>query len=410
MAETRENKKTAIGDSISITFEVKVPKHTPENAQVYVCGNVTPLGQWRARGLPLKRIKDQTYRGRAVFQNGDQFSWKITRGHWSSVEKTINGTEVRNRPGIADKERIYKAQVQAWADKGKELEVKPTQEELGLCKNVVPLGNFGTTSTGENRTVLVHIPHDYNENESRKYPVLYMLDGQNVFDPKTAFLGRAWFADKVYDKLYKEKKIQPFFICAISHPMDRSYEYTPVPDYFFEGGGLHTLYDLIETEIAPALHKRFRIRKNPESTGIMGSSLGGLAAFHMAWRYPNRFGLAGAISPSLWWAGRHTLKMVSRSTKKASKAKFWIDMGAKESRYPRLLINSVRQLNNLLRGRGYKTKCYIDKQGLHDEPSWHKRLHLPFQHLFPPTEKSKPKAKTQNNSNKITDQNNSAKE
>ncbi|MEO2038610.1 MAG: adenine deaminase C-terminal domain-containing protein, partial [Martelella sp.] len=52
------------------------------------------------------------------------------------------------------------------------------------------------------------------------------------------------------------------------------------------------LYDLIETEIAPALHKRFRIRKNPESTGIMGSSLGGLAAFHMAWRYPNRFGLA----------------------------------------------------------------------------------------------------------------------
>jgi predicted alpha/beta superfamily hydrolase len=383
MAETCKNKKIVLDDNVPITFEVEVPEHTPKNATIYVCGNATPLGRWRARGLPLKRIEAHRYRGTAVFKNGDEFCWKITRGHWSSVEKTASGNEIVNRDGIADKERIYKVKVASWADRGSEPEVEILEDESSPCRHVSKLGDFGKKTTTESRPVWVHVPADYDENGTKEYPVLYMLDGQNVFDPATAFLGRAWYADKVIDKLLKQQTAEPFFICAISHRIDRSYEYTPVPDYFFEGGGLHTLADLIQEEISPALQKRYRIRKGPESTGIMGSSLGGLASFHMAWRHPDRFGLAGVISPSLWWAGRHTLKMVSRSTKKASKVRFWIDMGGKESRYPKLLINSVRQLTNLLKGRGYNARCYIDKNGLHDEPSWHRRLHLPFQHLFP---------------------------
>lgn len=395
MAETRESNTKLIDDFVPITFEVNAPDYTPKNATVYVCGDAANLGRWRARGFPLKRSEGNLFKGTAVFRAGDKFSWKITRGHWSSVEKTDAGNEVLNRQGIADKERVYTATVEAWADKGSELEIEVEEDLSKPCPHVVTLGEFGLKSTTESRPVWVHVPPEYEEDGTKEYPVVYMLDGQNVFDPATAFLGRSWRADIVYDRLARDEKVEPFFICALAHRIDRSYEYTPVPDYFFEGGGLHSLADLIEQEVAPALHKRFRIKKGPENTGILGSSLGGLAAFHMAWRHPDRFGLSGVISPSLWWAGRHTLKMVSRSTKKASKVKFWIDMGDQESRQPKLLINSVRQLTNLLKGRSYNARCYIHKGGLHDEPSWHRRLHLPFLHFFkkpdPPEESDAPK-------------------
>jgi len=253
-----------------------------------------------------------------------------------------------------------------------------------VCPGVQLFGSYGLATTEEDRSVWVHLPHEYDEKGSKTYPVLYMLDGQNVFDPRIAFMGRSWRADLVADELEQEGKIEPFIIVAIAHRMNRSYEYTPVKDYFFEGGGLDSLADLIEKEIHPALVKRYRVRDDAASTGIMGSSLGGLAAFHMAWRHPDRFGLSGVISPSLWWAGRYTLKMVSQSRRKPSNTRFWIDMGRKESRFPKRLVNSVIQLSSLLRSRGYTVRHYIDKDGVHDEPSWNKRLHLPFQHLFPP--------------------------
>lgn len=384
-----------------ITFEVEVPENTPPKARIYICGDAPALGRWRAQGLHLRKTDDKTYRGFALITQGTHFSWKVTRGRWSTVEKTLDGDERANREGLADEDRHYQIKVDAWADNGEEKDaVTPDIRLDSEPTNIELLGIFGKESTTEDRPVWIHLPPDYDENGTQEYPVLYMLDGQNVFDPATAFLGCDWAADRVHDKLYYDEKIEPFIICAIAHRMDRSYEYTPIPDFFFEGGGLHTLADLIENEIAPALKKRLRVKEGPENTAIMGSSLGGLASFHMAWRHPERFGKAGVISPSLWWAGRHTIKMVSQSFKPASKVRFWIDMGDQESRFPKLLVNSVRQLTNLLKGRGYKAYCYIDKGAQHNELSWRNRLHKPFQWLFP-SAKALEEAKTRSQKIKL---------
>lgn len=377
---------------VNVVFEVRVPETTSERACVYVCGNAPALGSWSAAGLSLERVEGNLYRGEGLFAGGTAFEWKVTRGRWGTVEKTKAGGEVENRRGFASSESAhYETTVEAWADGGKD-DVKADEDAPdkgegplppGPCPRVKLLGSFGFETTEEDRPVWVYTPPGYDENPDRHYPVLYMLDGQNCFDPATAFLGRDWSAGRVQERLQRKDGCRPFIICALAHRMDRSYEYTPVKDYFFEGGGLHTLADLIEQEVAPALKKAYRVLEGPENTGIMGSSLGGLASFHMGWRHPDRFGLAGVISPSLWWAGRYTLKMVSRSRKPASKTRFWIDMGSKESRYPKMLINSVRQLTNLMTGRGYTAKCFIDPGGEHDEPTWRNRLHLPFGWLFP---------------------------
>lgn len=362
-------------------FVVEVPETTPEDAEIFVCGDAPALGVWQARGLALQRKSDRRFEGEIEVESGRALNFKVTRGAWSAVEKTREGRERPNRVAFGGRESIVEAQVEAWSDGGKQKIERPEITRNGH-NHIQWLGDFGKETTTEIRPVWVHLPPGYENSGTRAYPVLYMLDGQNVFNPATAFLGRSWFADRVLDKLVSLDKVEPFIICAIAHRMDRSYEYTPVPDVFFEGGGLNTLADLIEKEVAPALKKRFRVLEGPENTGIMGSSLGGLASFHITWRHPERFGLAGVISPSLWWAGRYTLKMVSRATGPSSKARFWIDMGAHESRYPNLLINSAKQLTSLLKARGFKARCYIDPDGQHDEPSWNKRLHLPFQWLF----------------------------
>lgn len=364
-----------------VVFEVQVPDDTPGDAGVFICGNRPEIGSWSARGLRLERRHPGLYRGGVDFKGlGGEVEWKITRGRWDLVEKKKGGRDRENRKDSLHDGAIIRARVTAWG----EPDGPPPENQPALAsERVTLLGSFGADTTGEDRPVWVHLPPDFDE--TRDYPLLYMLDGQNVFDPATAFAGQTWAADHVSARLMEARKVQPFIICAIAHKTDRSFEYTPVRDYFFEGGGLHTLADLIHEEVGPALREQFRVRSDARFTGVMGSSLGGLASFHLAWRHPERFGLAGVVSPSLWWAGRYTLKMVSQDFKKRSaKTRYWIDMGGREGKQPKVLLNSVRQLHQLLKSRGIDAKLYIDDEAEHNEPSWRRRLHLPFQYLFPP--------------------------
>ncbi len=260
-------------------------------------------------------------------------------------------------------------------------------------EHVIDVGKHGRRSAGFGMQILVHLPPGYYETTER-YPLLYMLDGQNVFDAATAFLGQAWDADKTHDELLARGLIRPFVIAAIGSDRRRDDLYTPVEDPEEGGGRLDLLERLLQRELEPMLRSRLRLLEGPENTGVMGSSLGGLAAFHLAWRHPELFGLVGMMSPSLWWARNFTQRMVEGEVGPLMPMRVWLDAGTAEDDEDDLeldewfddfnLVQSVMELGGSLAEMGHNLRLFIDEGAGHSEAAWRDRLPAAFMWLFGP--------------------------
>ncbi len=293
--------------------------------------------------------------------------------------------------------------------------------------HVLDVGEFGLSTLGVAFPVQVHLPPGYSETGER-YPLLYMLDGQNSFDRATAFLGRPWNADKAHDLLLEQGKIRPFIIAsvwsvpvALATPppaklLSREELYSPVAEPMLGGVGGHLgLFErLLFEEIEPCLRQQFRLLDGHEHTGVLGSSLGGLAAVNLALRNPERFGCAAALSPALYWADRCTLRAARRPT--GARQRVWLDIGADEdvidfegkplrlSSLPGFEFpggksgeQDIQELAEAL-GRperhddehvladehGHEVRTLVAPGDRHDEPSWGRRLPEVLAWLYPP--------------------------
>ncbi|MDF1662605.1 MAG: alpha/beta hydrolase-fold protein [Planctomycetota bacterium] len=364
------------GQKVSLRFVVTAPEGT-KSKTLKIVGNHASIGAWKVKNalvLNLDPKRPGVYTAELKIGVGETLEFKVVRDAWTNVEKSAAGGEIRNRKVKVTKAETLPFAVARWADKG-----PPTSPEA----HITFLGNFGKASLDRDRPVWVHRPEGYKK--SRSYPVLYMLDGQNVFDPSTSAFGEEWGADEAHDQLLKAGKIIPVVIVAIGNSAGRMYEYTPDKDpKYGSGGGLHKLEMMIQQEIEPALRKKYSIKKGAKNRGIMGSSLGGLAAFHLALRHPDRYGVVGVISPSFWWNKRSTLAALKKMKKLKRARKMWMDMGTKEGDG----VTPIRDLKDvaaLLRKKGYKSselKIFIDKNATHSEPSWRKRLPRALSYLY----------------------------
>jgi len=243
------------------------------------------------------------------------------------------------------------------------------------------------------RNVVVWLPPGYSDPAavSTRHPVLYMHDGQNCFDPSTAFLGREWRADEVADRLVREGRIEPPIIVGIWNTPDRVADYTIDEDLEKDrsdrkpqgrGGRGDAYLRWIVEELKPAIDRRYRTRPDRASTAMMGSSLGGLISLAAAERHPEVFGRIAAVSPSLWWNEGSVIERWRRSTPPVDR--LWICMGDQERKG---LDESLRRLESAIREGGSPTAERLHAEvvagGTHDEPSWSARLDRILIHLFP---------------------------
>ena len=234
------------------------------------------------------------------------------------------------------------------------------------------------------RRVVVWLPPGYAdpENAERRYPVLYMQDGQNCFDPSTAFLGREWHADEVADRLVREGRIPPVIIVGIWNTPDRVAEYTPDQDPEPERGdgkprgrggrGLAYL-SWIVTDLKPMIDAAYRTRPDRASTAIMGSSLGGIISLAAAEHHAGTFGRVAAVSPSLWWNGGQVIDRWKARVPAVER--LWLCMGDRERTG---LDESLRRFEAAIGpvpgGLGDRLHAEVVPGGTHDEPSWSARL------------------------------------
>jgi predicted alpha/beta superfamily hydrolase len=215
------------------------------------------------------------------------------------------------------------------------------------------------------RTVDVYLPPSYGEGR-RRYPAVYMQDGQNLADPNVAFAGNTWGLEDGLAWL-AERGIEPIMV-GVWNNESRLAEYSPFPDPKHGGGdGDRYARFLIET-LKPRIDAEFRTRKDRDSTAIGGSSMGGLISLYTFLRRPSPFGRVLVMSPSIWFGNAQILALVERA--RTTRGKLYLDVGTAEGTQT---LTQARALNRLLRRKGYRREnlWYRESErGRHTEADW----------------------------------------
>ena len=215
----------------------------------------------------------------------------------------------------------------------------------------------------------VFMPPGYGENPLRRYPVLYMQDGQNLFFPQEAFQGQHWRIAETLTLLDAMNAIEPVIVVGI-FPNDREHDYTQ-PGY--------ELYGRFLTEILkPAIDTEYRTLSDAEHTAVMGSSLGGVVSFYLSWQHPEVFGMAACLSSTFGW--RDDLRARVERERRPG-VRIYLDSGWPGDNY-----EATRDMRALLSARGLvegRDFHYLSfPQALHNESAWAMRVHVPMQLFF----------------------------
>jgi predicted alpha/beta superfamily hydrolase len=237
------------------------------------------------------------------------------------------------------------------------------------------------------RDVIVYLPPGYSNEPERTYPVLYMHDGQNLFDGRTSFIrDRTWQMREQTDEVIEAGEVEPLIIVGIYNTGERRLaEYTHERDWQ-RGGGEADRYGLLLTEeLMPWIANQYRVRTDRESTGLGGSSLGGLVTLYLGLRYAHHFGKLAVLSPSVWWNHKSILGYLNeRAPQIWERPKMWLDVGDREGQRT---LRDAETLARRLKANGWVPDVSLHFErahdGTHDEPSWARRVKPMLRFLFP---------------------------
>lgn len=229
------------------------------------------------------------------------------------------------------------------------------------------------------RDILVWLPDSYPSTQYH-YPVIYMQDGQNLFDAHTSYAGE-WHVDETLQQLGHEG--MEAIVVGIPNTKDRIHEYNPFQEsHFGKGRGEHYLAFLVNT-LKPMIDRDFRTLPQREHTGIFGSSMGGLISMYAYFHYPKIFGRVGSMSPAFWFNGGAIFRYVEQAP--YSPGRIYVDIGSSEGKMShhetsatRRYMKYVGRIEEILRHKGYRPGedlLYVEEEGgQHNEAAWSRRL------------------------------------
>ncbi len=238
------------------------------------------------------------------------------------------------------------------------------------------------------RDLIVYLPPGYREQPARHFPVLYLHDGQNLFDGATSFVpGMDWHVGQTADAFILKRAVQPLIIVGIYNVgKSRVYEYTPTKAPRLGGGRADRYAKFIIQEVMPFIQREYRVLPGAPSTGIGGSSLGGLLSLYVGLKLPHVFGRLAALSPSVWWNQR-VIHRFADAAPVELRPRIWLDIGTREG--PRI-VHEVEQFRDILLQKGWRLGKDLHYQRVegaeHNEAAWAARVGPFLQFLFPANE------------------------
>jgi predicted alpha/beta superfamily hydrolase len=234
------------------------------------------------------------------------------------------------------------------------------------------------------RDVTVYLPPGYDAQVDVRYPVLYLHDGQNLFEPDKAFKkGEHWRVGETATQLIEARRIAPLIIVGVANTGPRRiHEYTHTHDRRRGGGEADAYGRLLIDELKPFVDATYRTFTDPGHTAMGGSSLGGLVTLYLGLKHPDVFSRLAVMSPSVWWDRRAILRTV-RDTRPKPRLRIWLDMGTREGAYH---VDNARLLKAGLLKAGWIEDDDLHYEeipgGTHSESAWAARFGRVLEWLF----------------------------
>jgi predicted alpha/beta superfamily hydrolase len=247
---------------------------------------------------------------------------------------------------------------------------------------------FSSRVLRNRRDLIVYLPPGYDAEANRQYPVLYLHDGQNLFDGATSFIpGMDWHVGQTADQCIQEGRVEPLIIVGIYNAgKQRLGEYTPTRAPKLGGGRANRYAKFLLDEVRPFVKGNYRVSEGVENTGIGGSSLGGLVSLYLGLREPRIFGKIAALSPSVWWNERAILRFAATVAVEPL-PRIWLDIGMREG--PRI-VDDVERFRDVLLKKGWQAEHDLHYERIegaeHNEAAWAQRVGPFLQFLFPASE------------------------
>ncbi len=355
-----------------------LPTYTSDRVELYLAGT---FNNWAPdnKDYRLTKNKDGFYSLTLDPPKGE-LKFKFTRGSWATVEGNREGSYRPDRilNYFGKKQTVY-CNINSW-------EGNNTNKAGTAQPNVLILDPaFKMPQLDRNRRIWIYLPPDYDQTD-RSYPVIYLQDGQNLFDKATSFSGE-WKVDETLNQIAQQSG-QGFIAVGIDNgSSDRMAEYSPWPNTQYGGGrGGQYVKFLVET-LKPFIDKNFRTLSGPENTAIIGSSLGGLISFYAAIEYPEVFGKAGVFSPAFWYTEGWSFWHVVEEGRKSDVQIYMIGGAQEKSNMAGNLLAMARTL--LATGFSPQEIHYqIHADGEHKERYWAREFSQAVYWLFGNNERS----------------------
>lgn len=234
------------------------------------------------------------------------------------------------------------------------------------------------------RDLIVYTPPGYFDQLGRRFPVLYLHDGQNLFDGATSFIpGQDWHVGQTADLCIQSGVVEPLIIVGMYNTKARIREYTPTHVPKLGGGRADRYAKFLLEEVKPFVDREYRTLSDSQQTGIGGSSLGGLVSLYLGLKHARVFGKIAALSPSVWW-NQMVIQRFVLSTGIEPRPRIWLDIGTREG--PRI-VHDVEKFRDALLEKGWQLERDLHYERVegaeHNEAAWARRVAPFLQFLYP---------------------------
>jgi predicted alpha/beta superfamily hydrolase len=348
-----------------------IPTNTPANDILYVAGT---LNNWSPNGTALAKDSLGIWTVTVNPPTG-LIEYKCTRGSWATVEGNANGGFRPNRTyQYNGQPSTLVLDVLTWEDLGPSGGTVTSEEGVYIVNN-----SFFMPQLNRNRRVWIYLPPDYNSTVKR-YPVLYMQDGQNLFDPNTSFSGE-WQIDETLNTLHSQGDYGCIVVGIDNGGASRIDEYSPWVNPQYGGGEADEYLDFIVSTLKPHIDQNYRTLPGRTTTGIGGSSMGALFAQYALIEKQDIFSKAAIFSPAFWFAGNASANHVTTTGKDAEVRTFFLAGGSE----PASVNTNMNTVADAMINVGFlqtEQQRLVVPGGQHSEWFWAQEFGDAYQWLF----------------------------
>lgn len=348
-----------IGDEV-VTFIINdFPKAHNFDEDIYISGD---FEGWSGGREQFKLKYGNSKYSITIPKYRESISYKFTKGNWENVECRVDGNPIDNRRYSFEKLKdTIEIRIVNWNDNRQQNKPSTATENVQVFAR-----DFEIPQLNRKRKITVYLPPNYNSSQEN-YPVLYMQDGQNVFDISTSYSGELE-VDETLNKLFEETGFG-FIVVAIDHGGDkRLNEYSAWENQKYGKGEGELYLDFLINTLKPEIDKEFRTKKGSKNTAIIGSSMGGLFAHFSAIKKPDIFGKAAIFSPSFWY--NESVFKFSIKKYDACKSRLYYLVGSKEGDK---MVKPMTDMVSLIKKYGFPEQNVLAKvvpDGVHSESFW----------------------------------------